>query len=77
MLGAFLGLVLSLKLLRMSTVRNQRDYEVNRPTCYSCARCCPTCPSDELHEINFVDQTGLPADRTQIPPPEQSVASRG
>jgi hypothetical protein len=53
-LGAFLGLVVAFKLLRMSVVRNQRDYEVNKPTCYSCARCCPTCPSDELHQINFL-----------------------
>ena len=55
-LGAFLGLVVAFKLLRMSIVRNQRDYEVNKPTCYSCARCCPTCPSDELHEINFLPE---------------------
>lgn len=55
-LGGFLGLVFAFKLLRMSIVRNQRDYEVNRPTCYSCARCCPTCPSDELHRENFLPE---------------------
>jgi len=52
--GLFLGLVLAAKLLRMSISRNQKDYEVDKPTCYSCARCCPTCPSDERHEPNFV-----------------------
>jgi len=56
-LGGFLGLVVAFKLLRMSITRNQRDYEVNKPTCYSCARCCPTCPSDELHQINFLPES--------------------
>ncbi len=54
-LGAFLGLVVALKLIRFSIVRFQQDYEVNKPTCYSCARCCPTCPNDELHAPNFVE----------------------
>lgn len=54
LVGMFLGLILGAKLLRMSISRTQTDYEVDKPTCYSCARCCPTCPSDALHEPNFV-----------------------
>ena len=74
LLGAFLGLVVAFKLLRMSIVRNQRDYEVNKPTCYSCARCCPTCPSDELHEINFLPENAAaePADAAE--PGERELA---
>ena len=72
-LGGFLGLVMAFKLLRMSIVRTQPDYEVNKPTCYSCARCCPTCPSDELHQVNFV--TADLAAAPQVPAPPELVGA--
>ncbi len=65
--GAFMGLVIGLKLMRMSIVRNQRDYEVNKPTCFSCARCCPTCPSDDLHKINFLPTPTAPTTSPAAP----------
>lgn len=52
-LGGFLGLVFSLKLIGISVSRTRTDYEVNKPTCFSCGRCCSFCPSDEMHLPNF------------------------
>ena len=54
LLGGFLGLVFSLKLVGISVSRTRKDYEVNKPTCFSCGRCCSYCPSDDMHRANFV-----------------------
>ena len=53
LLGGFLGLVFSLKLIGISVSRTRKDYEVNKPTCFSCGRCCSYCPSDDMHRANF------------------------
>ena len=53
-LGGFLGMVFSLKLMGLSVSRGRKDYEVNKPTCFSCGRCCSYCPSDDMHGPNFV-----------------------
>jgi ferredoxin len=53
LLGGFLGLVFALKLINVSLIRDQKDYEVDKPTCFSCGRCCSYCPSDEMHTPNF------------------------
>ncbi|MCB1088409.1 MAG: 4Fe-4S binding protein, partial [Verrucomicrobiae bacterium] len=53
-LGGFIGLVFSLKLIGISVSRTRTDYEVHKPTCFSCGRCCSYCPSDEMHLPNFV-----------------------
>lgn len=51
--GAFLGLVLSIKLLGLSLRRRQTDYEAERAGCVSCARCYDYCPQGkELKEAN-------------------------
>ncbi|HLY07988.1 MAG TPA: 4Fe-4S binding protein [Planctomycetota bacterium] len=42
-LGAFMGLVVSCKLLALSIRRKRTDYEPNRGDCYSCARCSDAC----------------------------------
>lgn len=42
-LGAFIGLVVSCKLLALSVRRKRTDYEPNRGDCYSCARCSDAC----------------------------------
>ena len=54
LLGSILGLVFGLKLIGLSTVRTQAGYEVNRAHCFSCARCCGYCPSDNQHKSNFL-----------------------
>jgi len=47
-LGGLLGLVLGLRLL--ATVRKEEtsDYEIDRGTCVSCARCFRTCPREQV-----------------------------
>lgn len=57
LLGGFLGLVFGVKLIGLSIVRGRKDYEVNKPTCFSCGRCCSYCPSDDLHKPNFIPGT--------------------
>lgn len=54
LLGGFLGLVFGLKLIGISTVRTQKDYQVNKTHCFSCARCCSYCPNDNMHQVNFI-----------------------
>ncbi len=54
LLGGFLGLVFGMKLIGISVSRTRKDYEVNKPTCFSCGRCCSYCPSDETHQLNFL-----------------------
>lgn len=53
LLGSVLGLIFGIKLIGLSTVRTQTGYEVNKATCFSCARCCGYCPSDDMHKPNF------------------------
>ncbi len=53
-LGGFLGLVFSIKLIGLSVSREQKDYEVIKPSCFSCGRCCSYCPSDDMHSLNFI-----------------------
>lgn len=57
LLGGFIGLVFGIKLINVSLSRNQVGYEVRKSDCYSCGRCCPSCPSDEMHRPNFAPGT--------------------
>lgn len=68
-LGAFLGLVFGLKLLGVSTARTRTDYEINKASCFSCARCCSYCPNDALHRPNFA-----PPISQDSPKPEKKEA---
>ena len=54
LLGGLLGLVFGTKLIGVSVSRSRKDYEVDKTHCFSCARCCPYCPSDAIHKGNFV-----------------------
>lgn len=42
--GAFLGLFLSCKLISLSVFRKRSDYEADRSQCVSCGRCFAACP---------------------------------
>ncbi|HPO13368.1 MAG TPA: 4Fe-4S binding protein [Candidatus Hydrogenedentes bacterium] len=42
--GGFMGLVVCGKLIRLSTIRKSKDYEIDRGECLSCARCFAYCP---------------------------------
>ena len=45
-LGAFLGLVIGMKMIGLSVRRSRTDYEANRATCVSCGRCISYCPRE-------------------------------
>jgi ferredoxin len=47
-LGAFLGLVLGMKMIQLSVRRSREDYQMNRTTCLSCARCFSSCPVENV-----------------------------
>lgn len=44
LLGAFLGLIVGLKLVGLSIFRKRTVFEPHRETCFSCGRCYPYCP---------------------------------
>jgi ferredoxin len=43
-LGAFLGLMIALKLIGLAKVKKRTVFEPNTETCFSCGRCIPYCP---------------------------------
>jgi ferredoxin len=45
-LGAWSGLVVGIKLLSLSLLRRRDDYEPDRGSCFACARCFESCPSE-------------------------------
>ena len=45
--GAFMGLVVCAKLIRLSVVRRSEDYVPDRGACVSCARCFAYCPVEK------------------------------
>jgi ferredoxin len=44
--GAWVGLVISVKLLSLSLRRRRKDYEPDRGECFACARCFEFCPNE-------------------------------
>ncbi len=50
-LGGFIGLVFGLTLAGLSRFRYRTDYEPNKGTCLSCARCMDYCPVEPGKEI--------------------------
>jgi len=61
-LGAFLGLVVLVKLFALSLGRRQTDYEAERISCVACARCFDSCPQEHLR------RGGLPGAAAAPPP---------
>jgi ferredoxin len=47
LLGGFIGLFLSMKLISLSTRRRQLEYDVDTGNCISCARCFAYCPYEQ------------------------------
>ena len=46
--GAWVGLVVGIKLLSLSVRRQRTDYEPDRGDCFACARCFEFCPNELL-----------------------------
>ena len=59
--GAFVGLVVGLKLVGLSIRRRRGDYEPDDASCIACGRCFATCPVEQAK------RTGIPLDITQYP----------
>jgi len=47
LLGAFIGLVVSMKLISLNLVRQRPDWEPDPARCYSCGRCFKYCPIEK------------------------------
>ncbi len=45
--GAFLALIISIKLIELSIVKKRTIFEPHKETCFSCGRCYPYCPVEE------------------------------
>ena len=48
LLGAFLGLVLGLKLIDLARHKQRTEYTIDKGRCLSCTRCFATCPREQL-----------------------------
>ncbi len=46
-LGAFIALIISLKLIGLSVVKKRDIFTPHKETCFSCGRCYPYCPVEE------------------------------
>jgi NosR/NirI family nitrous oxide reductase transcriptional regulator len=44
LLGAFIGLIIGMKLIAVSVWRGRPDYEADRASCFACGRCFEYCP---------------------------------
>ena len=61
--GAWVGLVIGLKLLSLAIIRRRPDYEANQSRCLGCARCYRYCPQ-ELQRLGLpVPAPSKPCDR--------------
>ncbi len=47
LLGAFVALVIMLKMIQLSVRRKRTDYEADRATCLACGRCFAHCPREQ------------------------------
>jgi polyferredoxin len=78
--GAFLGLVVGLKLLKLSIKRKRTDYETDRAYCVSCARCFEYCPYEHIRRGETVEPpehgTTGPQDNRTMGPPDPGTAGQ-
>ena len=63
LLGGWIGLVIALKLLILSTRRKRTDYEVDQVGCLACARCYLSCPNEHtrLQQLTDTSEALVPA----------------
>jgi NosR/NirI family nitrous oxide reductase transcriptional regulator len=50
-LGAFIGLIFGITIANLDTFKYRVDYEPNKGTCFSCARCMDYCPVDSSDKL--------------------------
>ena len=56
--GAFVGLVVGLKLIGLSVWRQRDDYEASRASCLACGRCYKHCPREHVRLETLKEETG-------------------
>jgi len=56
--GAFVGLVVGLKLIGLSVWRQRTDYEASRASCLACGRCYKYCPREHVRMEKLKEPTG-------------------
>jgi len=56
--GAFVGLVVGLKLIGLSVWRQRTDYEASRASCLACGRCFKYCPREHVRLEKAKEATG-------------------
>ncbi len=61
LLGAFVGLVIGLKLIALSVRRKREDYEADRTTCVACGRCFEFCPIEKKRRGEIASGEGATA----------------
>jgi len=47
LLGAFMALIITIKLIELSVIKKRTIFEPHKETCFSCGRCYPYCPVEE------------------------------
>jgi NosR/NirI family nitrous oxide reductase transcriptional regulator len=57
--GAWIGLIVGVKLLSLALRRNRSDYEPDPGACVACARCFEYCPN-EMARRGLIVQAGVP-----------------
>lgn len=70
--GAWIGLVAGLKLISLAIRRRRTDYEADRASCLSCARCFRYCPQDPQSRID----APAPGAAALLPPQAELSAKR-
>lgn len=68
LLGAWVGLVIGLKLIALSVRVTRTDFEPDRGACVACARCFLSCPAERLRR-------GLPVETATPTAPTPAVAA--
>ncbi len=64
LLGAWVGLVVAIKLVQLSLRRRRNDHQANRSACVACGRCFWYCPVEQV-------RLGLISDVSEMVPEEQ------
>ena len=54
MAGAWIGLVIGVKLIHLSIRRRRTEYEPDRANCVSCGRCFWYCPNEQVR-LGLID----------------------
>ena len=73
--GAWVGLVIGVKLISLSVRRRRTDYEPDRGNCFACARCFEYCPNELVRR--GLMPAAVPAPGAAVIPGQRPVAVAG